>query len=186
MDLTIAERRLDAPRLVLEPLVPEHAARIYDDLLDPELYRFIPRDPPGSVAALESRFRALSSRRSPDGKEAWLNWVGRELAGAYLGTFEATVYPRGRAHLAYSVFPPFWRRGYAKEGCRRVIESLFADWNVTAIVAEIDTRNVASIRLVESLGFARVSFKQNADFFKGAASDEYAYELQRPAGSPEG
>lgn len=178
---TIAERPLETPRLVLEPLVPSHAACVFEDLLDPELYRFIPREPPASLAALESRFRALSARASPDGREAWLNWVGRvRSSGACVGMFEATVHADRRAHLAYSVFPPHWRRGYAKEGCRRVIESLFADWNVEVVAAEIDTRNLASIRLVESLGFRRASFKPGADFFKGATSDEYRYELRRP------
>ena len=77
------------------------------------------------------------------------------------------------------VFPTFWRMGYAKEGCRRVIDLMFEECQVTVIAALIDTRNVPSIRLIESLGFSRVGTVEGADFFKGADSDEYQYEYKR-------
>ncbi len=43
--------------------------------------------------------------------------------------------------------------------------------------AEMDSRNLPSRKLVESLNFRQVAFKKKADFFKGADSDEYVYEL---------
>ena len=48
-----------------------------------------------------------------------------------------------------------------------------------ALFAEIDTRNVGSVRLVESLGLTRIATTQDADFFKGASSDEYKYSVSR-------
>jgi len=43
-------------------------------------------------------------------------------------------------------------------------------------VALIDTRNAASIALVERLHFSRVARVENADYFGGCASHEYRYE----------
>jgi RimJ/RimL family protein N-acetyltransferase len=74
------------------------------------------------------------------------------------------------------IFPPFWQQGYAKEGCLQLLNHLFNDYKVNLVAAEIDTRNVASIELIKSLGFQRVSTKENADFFKGCVSHEYRYE----------
>ena len=177
---TLAERTLETPRLLLEPLVPQHARLLFADLNDPSLYTLIPRDPPESVDALERRFHRLTARSSPDGREVWLNWVARlRASGEYVGTVEVTVHPDGRAHLAYTVFRRFWRRGFAKEACGRVIESLFTDWEAAVVVAEMDTRNEASVRLAESLGFERIELVPNADSFKGSTSDEYHYELRR-------
>ena len=85
------------------------------------------------------------------------------------------------ALLAYMIFPAFWRQGYAREGCARVLTHLFEDYRVSRVAAEIDTRNSSSIRLVEALGFARVATTPDADFFKGASSDEYRYELSASA-----
>jgi [ribosomal protein S5]-alanine N-acetyltransferase len=45
------------------------------------------------------------------------------------------------------------------------------------VVAKMDTRNFASIALVEALGFERVGTTIEADHFKGSVSDEHRYEL---------
>jgi RimJ/RimL family protein N-acetyltransferase len=111
----------------------------------------------------------------------WLNWVLRQRAtGAYVGMVEVTVHLDRTATLAYMVFPPFWRQGYATEACARVLAHLFADYQVTRVAAEIDTRNTASLRLIEALGFTRVALQRHAAFFKGAVSDEYRYERSAP------
>lgn len=176
--LIAPEARLETPRLVLEPLVPTHAPRLYEQLRNEQLYRFIPQDPPASSQALEDRYEFLSSRRSPDGREAWLNWALRERSsGDYTGTLEATVHENLTASVAYTVFLPYQRRGIAAEACGRLLEHLFEGYRVGVVAAEIDTRNVASISLVESLGFSRVAFQKHADHFQGSSSDEYRYEL---------
>lgn len=172
---------LETPRLILEPLVASHAAALYAALQVPELYTFIPQDPPPSPHGLEARYAALSTRRSSDGREEWLNWVMRQRAtDAYIGTVEVTVRADCTATLAYLVVPPFWRQGYATEACTRVLAHLFDVYRVSRVAAEIDTRNAASIHLAEALGFTRVATTPKADFFKGAASDEYRYERSAP------
>jgi [ribosomal protein S5]-alanine N-acetyltransferase len=173
------EARLETPRLLLEPIVPAHAPMLNESLQDEELYRFIPQDPPPSLEALTDRYDFLSARRSPDGREAWLNWAVREKrSGDYVGTLEATVEEDPLAFIAYMVFVPYQRRGFAAEACRRLLEHLVDDYRVGVVAAEIDTRNTASIALVETLGFERVGFQKDADHFKGSTSDEYRYEIK--------
>lgn len=46
---------------------------------------------------------------------------------------------------------------------------------MTIAKALVDTRNNASIRLLERLAFSRMRLIENADHFKGARSDEYEY-----------
>src|SRR5215207_5474060 len=172
------EAVLKTPRLMIEPLLAAHALRLYERLQDERLYEYIPQDPPASPQALEDRYLGLSSRRSPDGREAWLNWAMRgRRSGDYAGVLEATVHENLTATIAYMVFAPYQRRGLAAEACRRLLAHLFEDYRVSVAAAEIDTRNVASIALVESLGFERVAFHKDADYFKGSSSDEYRYEL---------
>jgi RimJ/RimL family protein N-acetyltransferase len=176
------ELPLETPRLVLEPIVVGHAAALFEVLQAPDLYIYIPQEPPSSLEALTARFEALSSRHSPDGKEDWLNWALRQRAtDVYVGTVQATVRADHTALLAYMIFPAFWRQGYAQEACARVIAHLFEDYHVSRVAAELDTRNIASIRLVEALRFARVATTPGADFFKGTVSDEYRYELSSAA-----
>jgi len=177
--LVAPEARLETPRLLLEPILPAHAPMLNESLQDEELYRFIPQDPPPSLEALTDRYDFLSARRSPDGHEAWLNWAVRDKrSGDYVGTLEATVEEDPLAFIAYMVFVPYQRRGFAAEACRRLLEHLVDDYRVGVVATEIDTRNTASIALVESLGFERVGFQKDADHFKGSTSDEYRYEIK--------
>ena len=99
-------------------------------------------------------------------------------SGDYASTLEVTVRENLTATIAYTVFVPFQRRDLAAEACGRLLEHLFEDYRVGVVAAEIDTRNVASIALVESLGFERVALHKDADHFKGSSSDEYRYELK--------
>jgi ribosomal-protein-alanine N-acetyltransferase len=143
----VGETTLETDRLLLEPLMPEHAPLLVKDLADERLYRFIPTDAPESAEALETRYRKLSSRRSPDGSQVWLNFAmrlreeGTLPKASYVGMLEATVFPNRSAYVAYTVFVPFWRQGYAREGCARMLRDLLEDYRVRVVVAEMDTRN---------------------------------------------
>jgi [ribosomal protein S5]-alanine N-acetyltransferase len=180
----VEETTLETGRLVLEPLLPEHAPLLFEGLADERLHRFIPTDAPESAEALETRYRKLSSRRSPDGAEVWLNFAmrlreeGTLPKASYVGMLEATVFPNRSAYIAYTVFVPFWRQGYAREGCARMLRHLLEDYRVLVVVAEMDTRNAASVSLAEALGFERVGTTLGADHFKGSVSDEHRYELR--------
>ncbi|MGI8909111.1 MAG: GNAT family N-acetyltransferase [Rubrobacteraceae bacterium] len=175
---------METERLLLEPILRRHAAVMYPLLQDVRIYRYIPQEPPDSLEALEQRYRNLESRLSPRGDEAWLNWaICLKPAQRHAGRVEATVTSDNTAYLAYELSPEFWGTGYATEACRRVLSFLFADYSVTGVTAEVDTRNAASIRLLERLGFERIGFQAGADFFKGASSDEYTYQLSDSAWS---
>jgi ribosomal-protein-alanine N-acetyltransferase len=176
--------KLETDRLILEPLCSEHARHLFTVLSDPRIYTFIPKDPPASVLTLETRYRQLESRRSPSGEESWLNWaVCLKERSIYIGTVQATILNNQSALLAYELSSNFWGHGYAIEACSRVIESLFVDYDVTEIMAEVDTRNEASCKLLEGLSFKRIKVRAGADFFKGASSDEYTYKLTRRVGA---
>lgn len=168
-------------RLEIEPLAAWHAALLFEVLQDTRMYELIPTAPPASVSALEARYRMLEGRSSPDGTEQWLNWAVRwRGGGAYLGRLEATIRQAETALIAYEVAPQHWGQGIGREACQWLVQELVEAYGVCEVRAEVDTRNLASIRLLEALGFELTARKDNADWFKGAASHEYTY-CWRPA-----
>ncbi len=170
---------LISERLRIEPLRSEHAEVVLPSLQDPAIYTYLPGDPP-TAEVLQRRYDFWAQGRSPDGEELWLNWIAflRD-SMTPVGTFQATLPKDEPGAFAYVVFPSFWRQGYAQEIARCVITHLFASHDIPALFAEIDTRNIASIRLIESLGLTRVATTQGADFFKGTSSDEFKYAVKR-------
>jgi RimJ/RimL family protein N-acetyltransferase len=177
-----SERVLACDGQLLEPILRTHGKRLFDELQAPNLYTFIPHDPPTSMEELEARFERWAGRVSPDGDEIWLNYAIFNLSeNAYVGTLQATIPSSGKAYMAYEVFPRFWRRGFAKSACKCLIDFIFESYQLQALDALVDTRNEASWKLLESIGFRRIATLKNADFFKGSSSDEFAYELTKDA-----
>ena len=162
-------------RLQMKLINQGHAALTYDFLQDPQLYRYLPQDPP-ERERLEERYRLWESRSSPDESEYWLNWV-IFLEDTCIGTVQAGVdRATGEASIAYLIATPSQGRGFGSEAANALLEHLTHHYQVTKVKAWIDTRNVASIRLVEKLGMQRVELIEKADHFKGADSDEFVYQ----------
>lgn len=172
-------------RLRIEPLAPTHAAALFEDLRDPALYEFIPDEPPPTPGALLQRFAHLAAGPGPErraGGEVWRNWVMVDRADERpVGTLQATLYGQ-RAVIAYAVVRRRWREGFATEGVTWLCGALAAAGVVRA-EAFIDTRNTASIELVERLGFLRTRTIVGAAHFKGHDSDEHVYVKQPLTGS---
>ena len=177
MTVSEKDKNLSTVRLVLEPLLPSHAAALFAGYDDDRMWRFMPsRHRPASVAELEQRFTRYVARKSPDGLQTWLNYAVRDKRGQYVGWVQATI-EGTQAMVGYSIFADHWRQGYGAEACAELICCLVREYYVEDIVATVDTGNVASIRLLETLGFIRV--------WTGASEDmpgctDHRYEFHPP------
>lgn len=173
-----SEDVIETRNLLIEPITVGHAGKLFSDLQSDKLFKFIPQNPPISIEALEKRYTKWSERQSDDGKEIWLNYaIVRNIDQSYVGTLQSTIELGGKTYIAYEVFPDNWQQGIAKEACQGLIDFLNKKFGVQKITAHIDTRNIASIKLVESLGFEKIDLIKDADMFKGSNSDEFVYEL---------
>lgn len=169
--------QLKTERLIFEPLALSHAQELFAGFSDPSLYEFIPRQPPADLTALTERF-SMVIEGSRDPEEKWLNWAIRlKSTSKCIGQLEATVYSERRlAEIAYFIIHSEQGHGFAKEACLWLCDYLRNVELCTTIAADIDSLNLASMRLVESLGFKRLSLTKNADTFKGRNSDEWHFE----------
>ena len=146
-------RTIDCQRVVLEPQVAAHAAEMFVVLSDPALYEY-ENEPPASVDWLRARFARLESRQSADGTQRWLNWVIRRREDGLIGYVQATVFPTGRAAIAYVLASGYWGRGLAAEACQAMIAELAEHYGVVTVFAIFKRRNTRSARLLARLGFA--------------------------------
>jgi [ribosomal protein S5]-alanine N-acetyltransferase len=168
---------LTTKRLNLEPQVKAHAEVLMQALEDIRTFEFVPDDPPADHEKFAARLQRLESRVSLDQNEYWLNWAVFLNLEA-IGTVQASVvHQQARASIAYMFHPNFWGQGLAFEACVAMLEHLHS-CGVQDFSANVDTRNKASQKLLERLGFAQKQEIKNADEFKGNASHEFVYLLQ--------
>lgn len=140
----------------LEPQLAAHAAELFEVLNDPVLCEF-DHELPESEAWLCERFRRLELRRSPDDREWWLNWVLRLASGEAIGYVQATVSPEGRALVAYVIGSAYWGRGLATRAVECMRHELVAHYQVVELRAELLSRNLPSLHLLQRLGFQHAS-----------------------------
>jgi ribosomal-protein-alanine N-acetyltransferase len=92
------------------------------------------------------------------------------------------------ASLGYCYTDSAWGRGYATEAARELLRWAFATLDLNRVQAEADTRNAASARVLEKLGFVREGTLREDCVVNGEVSDSWIYGLirrdWRPASGP--
>lgn len=81
-------------------------------------------------------------------------WVVRERStNQFIGLFSLDLHHDGEhREISYQILPSWWGKGYATEVVREIIEYCFNELKLSKIVAETQTANIASCRLLEKLG----------------------------------
>ena len=152
---------IQTEQLTLEPQVATHAEAMFIVLSDPALYEY-ENQAPLSVEGLRERFLALESRHSRDGSQQWLNWVIRLPTSELIGVVQATLYPDGRAAIAYELHSAYWGRGLASESVRAVIAHLAVHYPVQSLSAVLKKENLRSMKLLQRLNFTLATPSQHA------------------------
>src|SRR5947207_3014901 len=120
---------IETEALTLEPQIAAHAEEMFVVLSDPAIYEY-ENEPPVSLEWLRERFRKLETRRSPDGKEQWLNWVIRLPNAKLIGYVQATVDENGHATIAYELGSQSWGLGYGRRSVQAMIATLNKQYHV--------------------------------------------------------
>jgi RimJ/RimL family protein N-acetyltransferase len=80
---------------------------------------------------------------------------------------------RDVAHLGYYIAQPYWRRGFATEAAKALIDVAFTRLRWVRLVADVDEGNVASRHILQKLGFEYVSREE----ISGSGRTILLYEL---------
>jgi RimJ/RimL family protein N-acetyltransferase len=155
-------------RLLLRLVEPSDAAAIHRFRGDPSATRYLSHDPL-TPAANGERLAELLALRQASSRE-WFNYgwaitlresdevIGDARTWNSTALTEAGVLSRGKhpvqhAALAYVLHPDFHRQGYGREAAAALVNWLFAERNISTVVAGVYAPNTPSIRLLRSLGF---------------------------------
>lgn len=118
-------------------------------------------------------------------------WVEGMMAGNAAGAPDFVVEWNGRAigkagfwklpDVGYILHPDAWGQGLAAEAVGAVIDHVFAKRLTEIVTADVDPHNMASIRLLERLGFTRTGFSERTWNIGGEWKDSLYYALDRAA-----
>lgn len=147
---------LTTDRLILEPYAEHHLDAMAEMFGDPEVTAFTylgKQDREGTARVLAGYMRF--HREQGFGMFAVLD----RITGAYLGEAGLFVPPVVASDrylaLRYALSRAAWGKGYATEASGAVIEDAFGRLGKPAIIAGVVPHNLASMRVMDRLHFAR-------------------------------
>ena len=141
--------------------------------------------PPWSERARAERFLTASRQMAEEGSGARLA-MDRVSDTSFLGWCSLTRWnlDHRSASLGYCLDQVAWGHGYATEAARSLLQWAFDTLDLNRVQAETDTRNAASARVLEKLGFVREGTLREDCIVDGEVSDSWVYGLLRRQWQP--
>ena len=155
-------------RLLLRPYRFEDVDDIIAYAAKEEWSRYMPIPYPYERKDAEE-WIAKQTIRDRDIHAAW----AIEFAGKVIGGVDLIFTPASRAgFLGYSLAPEVWNQGIMTEAVGAVIDHAFeADSGLNRIWAWADSRNTASLRVMEKLGMSREGCLREHNMIRGEFVD---------------
>jgi ribosomal-protein-alanine N-acetyltransferase len=170
---------LHTARLRLRPVTDADAAPLFAMHSNSHVLRYWD-SPPWKERARAERFIANSRTMAAEGTGARVA-IDRAADGAFLGWCGLTGWnPDYRsASLGYCFGEAAWGHGYATEAAHAVLRWAFDTLDLNRVQAETDTRNLASARVLEKMGFVREGTLREDCVVNGDVSDSWVFGLLR-------
>ena len=170
---------LRTDRLVLRPFAETDAEDIFVLHTDARVLRYWD-SPPWTDRSRIERFFATTQRMEEEGTGVRVA-IDRAEDGVFLGWCTLTNWnPDFRiASLGYCLGEAAWGRGYATEAVRALLGWAYGALDLNRVQAEADTRNAASARVLEKIGFVREGTLREDCIVNGDVSDSWVYGLLR-------
>jgi RimJ/RimL family protein N-acetyltransferase len=141
--------------------------------------------PPWKDRAQAERFIAVCGQIEQEATGARLA-VERAADGVFIGWCSLNTWnPEFRsARLGYCFNDAAWGQGFATEAAGALLQWAFDTLDLNRVQAETDTRNTASSRVLEKLGFVREGRLREDCIVDGDISDTWVYGLLRREWKP--
>lgn len=164
-------------RLLLRPIQLNDAATVFAYKSDATANRF--QDwIPETLAEVENKYSgAAITFNQPD---MWYQLVMVQRAsGKLIGDIGIHILEEGSnaVELGCTLAAKYHRRGYATEAIRSAIDHLHKHYDKKRVIGSVDPRNIASVKLLERLGFVQTDHIKAAFEIRGEVVDDLRFEL---------
>ncbi|SCK58468.1 Protein N-acetyltransferase, RimJ/RimL family [Streptomyces sp. WMMB 714] len=182
--MTLTTPVLHTARLQLRPFTDTDADALFALHSNTRVMRYWD-SPPWQERTRSERFLATCRKMPGEGTGVRVA-IDRASDGAFIGWSTLTGWnPDYRsASLGYCFDEAAWGHGYATEAAHSLLRWGFDTLNLNRVQAEADTRNAASARVLEKIGFMREGTLREECIVNGEVSDTWVFGLIRREWQP--
>lgn len=168
---------LETERLRLREITPYDRENLFEYLSNEDVIKYYGQEAFVHLTQAEALIDFFATNFRENRGIRW--GIERKGAQGLIGTvgFHALSAKHRRAEIGYEIHPDYWRKGYASEAVKSILQYGFDALDLTRIGAVVFTENAASHQLLEKLGFEREGVLRNYMYQNGASHDTYVYSL---------
>lgn len=169
--------RIETERLILRELVPEDEAGFFAMDSNPEVHRYIGRDPVTNIEQIREAIENIRNQYVENGIGRWA--VILKETGEFIGWSGLKVERNVNGHdrfydLGYRFGQEHWGKGYACESARAFVDLGFNEMKLSVINAYVDVENKGSRNVLEKCGL------RSLNTFICDGDPHLWYELKNP------
>lgn len=179
MNASLTTPTLHTARLLLRPFTKGDKDAIYALMSNATVLRYWDA-PPWSERTRADRFIARCTEMEQEGSGVRLA-IERTVDGVFIGWCAFMRWDPGfrSALIGYCFAEMAWGQGFATEAAGAMVQWAFSTLDLNRLQSEADTRNRASERVLEKLGFVREGTLRENCVVNGEVSDSSVYGLLR-------
>ena len=170
---------LNTPRLILRPFAQTDTDAVFALQSNARVLRYWD-SPPWKERAQAERFIKACYQMEEEGSGARVA-IERRADNVFIGWCSLSKWnPVYRsARLGYCLDDSEWGKGLATEATGALLQWALDMLDLNRVQADTDTRNIASSRVLEKLGFVREGMLREDCIVDGEVSDSWVYGLLR-------
>jgi RimJ/RimL family protein N-acetyltransferase len=163
-------------RLVLRPFTPGDVDAYMAYRCDPDVMRWLTSMVPPTRGALLARVDAMATHGGP-AEGSWFSYA-IDIDGQLAGDVSCCIRAGGGvAEIGYVLRPECRGSGYASEAAGALVDHLAAEHGIHRFEASLAPDNVASMRVLESIGMTFEVLAREAFCVDGAWEDDLRYAM---------
>lgn len=162
---------LRTPRLTLRRPRLDDLTAFYAILSNPLAMRYWSTLPHASIEVTRSWLERMIDRSASGGEDFVIEFEGRVIGDVGAGRLP---------EFGFMIDPGYWGRGIATEAARAFIDYAFEATPVDRLTADVDPRNLASLKVLEKLGFTITGTAERTFLLGTEWCDSVYLSLPRP------
>ncbi|SEW57290.1 GNAT family N-acetyltransferase [Chitinophaga arvensicola] len=171
---------LSTSHLVLRPIEDKDTAALFRHFSKDAVTKYMDID---SFSNISEASHIIQFFRESLEKEEGMRWAitFKEKEEELLGTcgYHKISKVHFKAEIGYDLHPDYWGKGIMKEAISAMLSYGYEELQYNRIEAFVDPENIASSKLLSSLGFRYEGFLRDAFFEKGKFVNAELYSLLR-------
>ncbi|HAQ07610.1 MAG TPA: GNAT family N-acetyltransferase [Bacillus bacterium] len=170
---------LETDRLVLREIIEDDAGDLFKNFSNKEIINYYGSE---LMVSREEAFQLIHSFRNNFLEKRGFRW-GIQIKGEkeVIGTigFHAWSPKNKRAEIGYELHPDYWRKGFAMEAIKAVVDFGYSTMELNRIGAVVFLENRSSNELLKKMAFHKEGILRKYIVQNGLAYDVNSYSLLR-------